>query len=185
MHWVYEAMGGLIVVGVFVSQRLWWPYIMQTNAAGAPYVPMEPEVVNRVMDLAQVGPQDVFYELGSGDGRLVIAAAHKGAKSVGIEIDRWRVLWSRAWIRIWGLAKLARIEHKNFFEVNLAGATIVHTYLLEKTNQLLQDKLLHELRPGTKVISVGFKFPSWEPIKTDPRGTIYGPIRLYVIPPIV
>ncbi len=130
---------------------------MRTDKNGAPFVPMEPDVVARALELASVGPGDRFYELGSGDGRVVIAAALRGADSVGIEIDKLRVLWSRMWIWVWQLHHKSVIVHDNFFNVDLSDATVVHTYLLERTNQDLAQKLSVELKPGTKVVSVGFK----------------------------
>lgn len=159
---------------------MWFVYIMRTNKTGAPYVAMETEVVERVMQIAEVGKDDVFYELGSGDGRLVISAALRGATAYGIEIDYLRVLYSKIWIFFLGLAN-AKIIHKNIFEIDLGNASVIHAYLLPATNKKLEEKLARELKKGTRVVSVGFEFPSWKPVKIDPRGTIYGPIYLYKI----
>lgn len=156
----------------------WRPYIMSTTRFGAPFVPMEPEVIEYVMKLANLKPGDVFYELGSGDGRLVIAAALRGANATGVEIDRFRVLYSRAWIYLLRLHH-ARILQQNIFNVNLSDANVVCMYLLQSTNEKLMSKLVQELKPGTRVISVAFTLPNWRPIKVDPHGTVYGPIYVY------
>lgn len=169
---------GLIFLGLIAL--LWFPYIMYTSKNGAPFVTMEPGVVERVMKLAAVKKGDVFYDLGSGDGRLVIAAALRGAKAYGVEIDWLRVFYSRLWI-FWLRLKNAQIIRKNFFKTDLSRADIVCLYLIQETNEKIQDKLERELKKGTKVISVAFTFPGWQPIKIDPRGTIYGPIYLYKI----
>ncbi len=142
---------------------------------------MEPGVVERVMRIARVGKGDVFYDLGSGDGRLVIAAALKGAKAYGVETDNLRVLYSRLWIKILRLEKKAKIIHDNIFKTKISNATVVCIYLLPETNKKLKKVLKKKLKKGTKVVSVGFRIAGWKPKLIDPRGTIYGPIRLYVI----
>ncbi|MBI2405934.1 SAM-dependent methyltransferase [Candidatus Microgenomates bacterium] len=154
------------------------PYLRSGAKFGAPFVPMEREVVSRVMKLAEVGPGKTFYDLGSGDGRLVIAAALRGARAIGVEIDGIRVLYSRFWLKILGLHS-AKIVKGNLFEQDLQDADIVSLYLLEGTNEKLKPKLEKELKPGALVVATGFKIPGWKPIKVDPRGPVYGPIYLY------
>lgn len=174
---VLEIIGAaVLIIGIF----LWIPYAMKTDKAGAPFVPMEPEIVERSLKLAEIKPGDVFYELGSGDGRVVTAAALKGAKAIGIEIDKLRVLYSSFWLKIFRI-KNAQIINRDIFDVDLSDADIVFTYLLERTNEKLEEKLKKELRPGTRVVGVGFPFPNWRPIKIDPYGPIYGPIHLYKV----
>lgn len=173
---VFEIIGLLILLLIAL---LWLPYVQRTTKAGAPFVAMEPEVVERVMKLAEVKKGGVFYDLGSGDGRLVIAAALHGAKAYGVEIDWTKVIYSRIWIFILRLRKQAKILHKNFYDVNLKNADVVSLYLLQETNQKLKEKLKKELKPGTRVISTAFTFEDWKPEKIDSRGTIYGPIYLY------
>lgn len=170
----------VILFIIFIILALsWLPYILSTGKHGAPYVGMEPEVVQRVMEIAEVGPNDVFYELGSGDGRLVTAAALRGAKAVGIEIDKLRVFYSRLWLKILRLTSHAQIWQQNIFDTNLSPATVICTYLLPETNAKLEEKLKRELKKGSRVVVVSFPFPNWQPEKVDPRGTIYGPIYFY------
>jgi len=173
---VFEIIGVLILL---LLALLWIPYIQRTTKAGAPFVAMEPEVVERVMKLAEVKKGDVFYDLGSGDGRLVIAAALHGAQAYGVEIDWTKVIYSRIWIYILRLRKQAKILHKNFHNINLKNADVVSLYLLQETNQKLKEKLKKELKPGTRIISTAFTFEGWKPEKIDSRGTIYGPIYFY------
>ncbi len=168
---------GLIFILLFL---LWIPYVMFTHSRGAPFVPVDPGVVDRALNLAEVKEGDTFYELGSGDGRVVTAAAMRGAKSIGVEVDFLRVCYSRFWIWMLRL-KNASIIHDSFYNISLNEADVVYLYLLPETNAKLEQKLKTELSPGSRVISVAFEFPNWQPEKIDPRGTIYGPIHLYII----
>lgn len=154
---------------------------MKTTKHGAPFVGMDPDVVPRVMSIAEVKNGEIFYELGSGDGRLVIAAAMRGAKAIGVEIDTLRVWYSRIWIKLLRLSSHAQILHQNIFDTDLSDANVVCLYLLPETNEKIQSKLKRELKPRTRVVSVAFTFPGWKVEKIDPRGTIYGPIYLYKI----
>lgn len=156
---------------------LWWT----NRVKGAPYIPMEADVAGRIVKLAKIDSDDTFYDLGSGDGRLVIAAAMKGARSYGVELDKLRVWYSRIWIRLLRLSNKATIIHKDIFETNLSNATVVCTYLLQETNDRLQKKLQEELKPGTRVVSLAFSFKNWIPKKIDRKGNRYGPIYYYEI----
>lgn len=170
----------LLILGLLALPLLWFIYIMRTGKNGAPFVPMEPVIIERALNLANIKEGEVFYELGSGDGRIVIAAALRGANANGIEIDKLRYLYSSMWIKLLRLNN-ASILNDNLFNVNLSDANIVLTYLLEETNQKLEEKLQKELKKGTRVIGVGFPFPGWNPVKVDPYGPVYGPIHLYVM----
>lgn len=165
---------------LLIGAILWVPYIMRTGKIGAPFVPMEPDVVNRVMEIADVKNGDIFYDLGSGDGRLVVAAALRGAQAYGVEIDTLRVWYSRFWISILRLGKNAKIIQKNIFDVDYSAANVVSLYLLQQTNEKIEEKLKRELKPGTRVVSTAFTFPDWEPADINLNGTIYGPVHLYV-----
>ncbi len=146
----------------------------------APFVPLEPHVIETVFKLAEIKPGEIFYELGCGDGRLVIQAALHGAKAYGVEINNWRYLVSRFWTYFFRVNKSAIILKKNIFDVDYSKADIIFLYLLQETNEKLQPKLERELKPGARVISAAFTFPGWVPKKIHPRGPIYGPLYLYV-----
>lgn len=171
---MFETLVILLLVGGFLFY-LWWI----THTKDAPWVPMDADVAARVVKIAEVGPEDVFYDLGSGDGRLVIAAAMQGAKAYGVEIDFLRVLYSRFWIWLLRLGRSARILHKDIFKADISQASVICTYLIPKTHQRLKQKLVKELKKGTKIIAVAFEYEGWKPVRVDPRGTIYGPIILY------
>lgn len=151
----------------------------RTSPDGAPWVPLEPFVIQNIIDMAKIKKGNVFYDLGSGDGRVVIAAAIAGAKAYGIEIDPFRVLYSRICIFLFGLSKQAKIIHKNIFDVNLSNADIIHTYLLQETNDKLFPKFEKELKENTTIVSSAFNYPKLKPILINPNGPIYGPLYLY------
>ncbi len=127
-----------------------------------PYVPTPPDVVEKMLELAKVGPEDVVYDLGSGDGRIVIMAAQKfGAQAVGVELDDELYKQSSARIKELGLDKRAKIIHGNLFEANFRPATVVTLYLLTSVNEKLRPYLEKQLSPGTRVVSHDFKMPGW------------------------
>jgi tRNA A58 N-methylase Trm61 len=116
---------------------------------------------------AGVGPDDTVYDLGSGDGRIVIAAAQRfGARAVGVEIRS--ELWKQSSEEIaqLGLEKRARIIHDDMFQVDVGAATVVTLYQLTVVNDRLRPLLEKRLRPGARVVSVDFQVPDWTPIKT-------------------
>lgn len=152
----------------------------------APYYPTPLFVVEKMLEVADVSPRDVVYDLGSGDGRIVILAAQKfGARAVGIEINP--TLWQESSDRIarLGLAGRARILHEDMFKTSIRPATVVTLFLLTPVLEDLRPQMERELRPGTRVVAQEFPVPGWEPQKvvrlqseTGPSYTIY----LYVRP---
>lgn len=142
-------------------------------------MPSDLEAVERMISLAEIKKGDVFYELGSGDGRIVVAAALRGAKAYGVEIDRLRVWYSRLWVRLLRLSQNAQIIHQDFFKVNLSKADIICLFLLPETNEKLTKKFKKELKKGTKIISYAFPLRDWKPSYIDPLGGHFGPIYVY------
>jgi SAM-dependent methyltransferase len=130
----------------------------------APFDPSPQEVVERMLTIAAVKKGDVVYDLGSGDGRVVIAAAKKyGVKAVGFEIDPGLVKLARENVRQQGVEKLVEIRQQDFMTADLSKATVVTLYLSYDGNLALQPKLMHELRPGARVVSYTFGMPGWDP----------------------
>jgi hypothetical protein len=130
----------------------------------APYYPTPISVAEKMLEVAQVGAQDVVYDLGSGDGRIVILAAQKfGARAVGIEINP--TLWQESSDRIarLGLAARVRILHEDMFRVNIRPATVVTLFLLTSVLDELRPRMERELRPGTRIVAQEFGVPGWEP----------------------
>jgi predicted RNA methylase len=132
-----------------------------------PFVPTPMEVVEKMLELAQVTPDDVVYDLGSGDGRIVIMAAQKfGAQAVGVELDPKLYEQSSGRLKELGLEPRAKILHENLFEVDFHRATVITLYLLTSVNEHLRPKLEKQLRPGARVVSHDFQVPGWKAEKT-------------------
>lgn len=133
-------------------------------AKDVPYVPTDDAVVAAMLRLAGVGSSDVIYDLGCGDGRILIhAAKHFGARGVGVDIDPFRITECREKARKARVEHLVRFECKSFFEVDLRDATLVTLYLLPSINVRLRPKLLTELRPGSRIVANYFGMGDWEP----------------------
>jgi len=155
----------------FCAVVVWmlWPLVI-----GAGWIPTPKKVVRKMLQLASVGADDTLFELGSGDGRIIFMAAIEfGAKAVGIEADPVRVLWTLIWIRLKGLKDQVDVLWGNFFKKDLTAASVVSIYQSTDINNRLKDKLMRELKPGTRVISYSFTFDSWEPIKVDEESKVY------------
>jgi SAM-dependent methyltransferase len=131
-----------------------------------PYVPTSPEAVKAMLQLANVKPDDVVYDLGCGDGRIVIAAAKDfGARAVGVDIDPQRVTEARENATKAGIQDRVRFEEKDLFQADIHDATVVTLFLLTDVNLRLRPKLLKELKPGTRVVSNTFGMGDWKPEK--------------------
>lgn len=139
---------------------------------------MPTKYVCRMLELAEINEDDIVYDLGSGDGRILIAAARVyGARAVGIEADPSRFIYSWLNILVSGQVKRARVKFGNLFKKNISDATIVTLFLFRPTNNKLKSKLLRELKPGTRIVSYIWTFEGWEMQSCLPENRIY----LYVI----
>ncbi len=128
-----------------------------------PYVPTTPEAVEAMLKLGQVKKTDLLYDLGCGDGRIVIAAAKNfGARGVGIDIDPQRIKEARENAKRAGVEDLVRFELGDLFEAKFADATVVTLFLLPRINLKLKPKLLEQLKPGTRVVSNTFDMGEWK-----------------------
>lgn len=137
-----------------------------------PYVPTPQHVVDRMLELAEITEDDVVYDLGSGDGRIVITAAEEyGARGVGIEIDSQRVESARENAAEAGVEDLVEFRQGDLFEEDISEATIVTIYLLPSVNLELRPKLFDELAPGTRVVSHDFDMDDWEPETIETLGS--------------
>lgn len=143
------------------------------------FVPTPPQVVAEMLRLAEVGGQDVVYDLGCGDGRLVITAAKKyGARGVGIDIDPQRIQESNANAKKEGVTDKVKFMEADLFTSDISEATAVTLYLLSTLNQRLRPKLLAELKPGTPIVSHDFDMGDWEP---EQKVMIQGPWRQHTV----
>jgi len=164
-------MSGILAVAVAV---LLAPAHAQQSARGTTpkpdvvYIPTPEPVVDAMLKLAEVKRTDVVYDLGSGDGRIVIAAAKQyGARGVGIEIDAALVKQARQNATAAGVADRVRFVTQDVFAADLKPATVVTLYLLQSLNERLRPKLVRELRPATRIVSHVFNMgPEWPAEKT-------------------
>lgn len=146
------------------------------QARDVPFVPTPPEVVDAMLEMAEVGEDDLVYDLGSGDGRIVVTAAKRyGARGVGVDIDPERIADGRANAKQAGVEDKVRFVQSDLFEVDLRPATAVTLYLLPSVNLKLRPKLMAELAPGTPVVSHAFDMGDWEPetVRSVGNSTIY------------
>lgn len=149
------------------------------------YYSTPPETVNEMLRMAQIKEGDVLYDLGSGDGRIPIAAARQyGVRAVGIEIDPKLIIDAEENARQANVASLVTFRNDDMFRTSLREATVVTLYLSEKLNVLLRPKLLRELRPGTRIVSHDFRMGDWEPEQTVrvPWGKLYRTVYLWTVP---
>ncbi len=138
-----------------------------TISSDVPYVPTPHPVVERMLEMADVDENDIVYDLGSGDGRILIRAAERyGARGVGIEIDPARVEEARQNAAEAGVEDLVEFRQGDLFEADIREATAVTLYLLPSVNRELRPKLFEQLRPGTPVVSHDFDMDEWEPEDT-------------------
>lgn len=141
-----------------------------------PYVPTPEAVVDAMLEVAKVGKDDVLYDLGSGDGRIVITAAEKfGTRGVGIDIDPERVQEAQANARKAGVTDRTKFIQQDLFKADFSEATVVTLYLLPSVNLKLRPLLFKQLKPGTRVVSNTFDMDDWKPEKTLKVGnnTVY------------
>jgi ribosomal protein L11 methylase PrmA len=130
------------------------------------YVPTPHEVVDDMLRLANVGKSDILYDLGSGDGRIAIAAAKKfGIRAVGIDIDPERIREANENARRAGVTHLVEFRQEDLFKADFREATVITLYLLPDLNVKLRPRLLDELKPGTRILSHQFDMGTWKPEK--------------------
>jgi cyclopropane fatty-acyl-phospholipid synthase-like methyltransferase len=152
----------------------------------APYVSTPEPVVKAMLDLAAVRRDDVVYDLGCGDGRIVIAAARDfGARGVGIDIDPRRIEEASAAARSAGVAARVRFAVQDLFKTDFSEATVMTLYLYPELNERLLPKLRAELRPGARVVAHQFAIKGWTPDRTETvwAGMTAHEIYAWVVPP--
>lgn len=139
----------------------------QNPAPDVPYVPTKEEVVDRMLQMARVGPSDVVYDLGSGDGRIVITAAQKyGARGMGVDIDPRRIREANENAKRAKVSDKVAFKQGDLFQADISKATVVTLYLLPSVNMKLRPKLLSELQPGTRIVSHNYDMGDWKPDQT-------------------
>jgi SAM-dependent methyltransferase len=126
-----------------------------------PYVPTPLELVERMLDLARLAPSDYLIDLGCGDGRIAIAAARRGARALGVDIDPARIAQANLAARLAGLETRARFRRQDLFATPIGEASVIALYLLPRINLALRPRLLTELRPGARIVSHAFDMGDW------------------------
>lgn len=134
-----------------------------------PYVPTPQEVVDKMLELGKVGKNDVVYDLGSGDGRIVITAAKEhGARGVGYDLNPERIEEANANAKSAGVTDKVTFKNQDLFKADFSDATVVTLYLLPRVNAALRPQLWKQLKPGTRVVSHSFDMgDAWPPEKTE------------------
>lgn len=173
---------------------LWLAAVLATVpvalASDVPYVPTPENVVDAMLGIAQVGPRDYLIDLGSGDGRIVIAAAKKnGARGLGVEIDGALVNEARREARRQGVADRVEFHARNLFVTDIDRATVVTMYLYPRVMLELRPRVLTELKPGTRIVSHEFDFGTWQPdakrvlaVPDKPYGEPKSEIYMWIVP---
>jgi predicted RNA methylase len=155
-----------------------------------PFVPTTDEAVQAMLKLADVKKTDVVYDLGCGDGRIVIAAAKSyGAHAVGIDIDPVRIAEAKENAKTAGVENLVRFEENDLFQADIHEASVVTLFLLSSVNLKLRPKLLQDLKPGTRIVSNTFDMGDWKADKEvtvgnqDDEGFLSRRLYLWIVPP--
>ena len=162
---------------LFILILLW---ILVPAFYGLPPVPTKPERIHKALRLVNLKQDEMLYDLGAGDGRvLFIAAREFSARAVGIEIGPIQCAW--IWLRIAasGLGQRIRVRWENFYHADLREADVVFLYATSKEIQKLAPHLERQMRPGARLISISADFPDWEPSAFDERDLIF----IYEMPP--
>ena len=164
----------IVVSVLFVLIMVFLMSLVSTSTKGAPWVPTSRQVVHTMLSMAEVKAGEVVYDLGCGDGRVLVAAARSfGARAVGVEVDVFRYLWSVLAVTLFGLWNQVRVIRGDLFSVDLREADVVFAYLLQDTNDRLKDKLRRELPPGARIIANTFVFPGLPLVSSDEQLKLY------------
>lgn len=157
-----------ILPGIAAWSQPWSEPTAERPALDVPYVPTPTEVVNKMLSVAGVNSKDTLYDLGCGDGRIVVAAAkdRRVRKAIGFDLDPERIRESNANAKQAGVNGRVSFQQKNLFDVDISEATVVSMYLLPSVNLKLRPKLLSDLKPGTRLVSHDFDMGDWQPDRT-------------------
>ncbi len=156
----------LLLPGVLAAALVWAQDAPKLRQPDVIFVPTPQNVVDAMLKMSGVHKGDVVYDLGCGDGRLVITAATQyGVRAVGIDINPERIQESQANARQAGVTNLVTFRNEDLFEADIHEATVVTLYLLQSLNVKLRPKLWKELKPGTRIVSHAFDMGDWKPEK--------------------
>jgi hypothetical protein len=182
-HVVLVATLGLVLsVGAPFGEVHDSPAQVTTDPKLAPFVPTPQGVVDRMLTMAEVTRDDVLYDLGSGDGRIVITAAKKyGAKGIGFEIDEKLIRQARENARREGVSHLVEFRKQDLMTADLSPATVVTLYLVPEANLKLRPRLLSQLRVGARVVSHDYDMGDWAPLRVEEVREAHSSHDLHII----
>lgn len=168
-----DVLGGLMLALSLGAAQAQYKY-------DVPFVPTPPVVVEEMLRLAAVRADDFVLDLGSGDGRVVIAAASRfGARGIGVELDADLILESEYNAALAGVDDRVSFRREDLFKFDLSRASVIALYLVPAINMKLRPRLLNELKPGTRIVSHDFDFGDWKP---DARSTVRKNVFLWIVP---
>jgi SAM-dependent methyltransferase len=168
MSVIYIAIAVAIICIVYLVSKL-WPALIKS----APWDPTPMRIVREMLDISGIKRGEKLYDLGCGDGRIVVTAARQyGANAVGVELDPLRYIITKARIRMDNL-KNATVRRENFFNTDLRDADVVTLFLYQSVNNRLRMKLMDELKDGARIVTYIWTFDDWEPEKADRKNKVY------------
>lgn len=181
-------MSRVLISGLLAAALACWPGVdaavarpaspQASSQSLAPYVPTPQDVVERMLELAQVSKTDVVYDLGCGDGRTVVTAAKKhGARGVGVDIDPERIEEAKANAKNAGVEGLVEFRLQDAMTVDVSPATVVTLYLLSTSNLKLRPILTKQLKPGARIVSHQFGMGDWKPDRVETFSDSLGATR--------
>ncbi len=165
--WWYVGGGGILIILFF-----WWVFPFFYH--GIPWQPTDMVRVRRMLEMASVSPGELVYDLGCGDGRILVCAAREfKAMAEGFEINPWLVLLAR--LRIWSsrLSKQVRVRLQDIYTVDLSKADVITMFLFQHVNDRLDEKFRRELKDGARIVSYVWILKGWKPSHTDPVKRLY------------
>jgi len=147
-------------------------YSLYAFIFGAPFVPVPKKMVAEIIRMANLKGGEFLMDLGSGDGRIILASAKKGVDCCGIEINPWLYLFSKFRLRHFQKAKIIR---KNLWDIDLSQVDVLTLYFMQDKMGKLKEKIKKEMKPGSRVVSYAFTFPDWQFVDNN------GKIHLYIV----
>lgn len=170
VFWIIFIIFILLILGTFALAGL----------SAAPWVPLKKIDIRRMMQLAEVKPGEIVYDLGAGDGRIItIAASEFGAQAIGFEFAILPYFLGYIKIQLKGLKGKVKLKYANFYFQDLSGADIICTFLTPRAMKKLKPKLEKETKPGCRIVSYAFSIPGWQPLKTNKPNQKTATIYLY------
>lgn len=159
----------LVVGAAVIAEIVFVVYAIYGGKSAAPFLPSTRRTTRRMVAAAGIQPGEIVYDLGSGDGRILFAAAREGAVATGIEIHPMLVWWSRFWA--WVLRHKVTVIRDNLWNTDIRSADVIFLFILHTKMPALEQKIRREAKPGARIVSNSFTFPGWQYEKKD--GTVY------------